>query len=208
MLMGIYFMAGYPFVKQKHFGHILLPQSIYSYKNPDVWNKPEIEIYHNDNPSRFRYTAFFDYDGKRQENGIVLLVKLSNPDGVILDETVKLLPKVDEKDKTGTHIDVVKGALFVVRYPGTYTLDISLKDEAEHSLTNLSVLMYGRVAVRDTSMLIPGFIMLFIGFILSLFRTEEEDDDSNDGDDPTDTETSPKPPKSRKLVWGRDTDSK
>lgn len=203
MLVGIYFMAGYPFVKQKHFGHILQPQSIYNQKNPGVWNKPEIEIYHNDNPSRFRYTAFFNYDGKRREGGIVLLVKLSNSDGVILEETVKLLPEVDEKYKTGTHIDVVEGALFVVRYQGAYTLDISLKDETEHSLTSLSVLMYGRVAVRDTSMLTPGFIMLFIGFILSLFRKEDDDDSGI----PSGTENSSKTQKLRKINWGRNTDS-
>lgn len=203
MLAGIYLMVIYPYMMRKHFGHILQPQTIVDVKKPDVWNKPEIEIYVNDNPSRFRYTAFFDYDVKGPEGGVELLVKLSNPDGVILDETVKLLSNKDKDYGTGFQINVVKGALFVVRYPGTYTLDISVKGDAEHRLTSLSVLMYGRVAVRDISYLMTGFVMLFIGFILSLFRPEG-DDDSDDSIGPTGTENSPK---FRKINWGRNTGS-
>lgn len=203
MLVGIYLMAGYPFIMRKHFGHILEPQTIYDRNEFVGWKKPQIQIYVNDNPSRLRYTGFFHYNGSSPENGIVLDAKLSNSDGEILNETVKLRPVVDEAYKIGTQISVVEGALFVVRYPGTYTLDISVKDEAKHSLTDLSVLMYGRVAVPDNSYLVSGASMLLIGFLLSLYRRP--------GDPELDSIGPENPPKSLdlgKITWGRNTNSK
>lgn len=210
MLAGIYFVAGFPFVEWRSDGHYLEYYTVYNRDKSIAWNSPQVEIYLNDNPLRIEYTAFFDHDGINPDDGIVVRVKLTGPDGVVVDDAVSLVPKFNARNKSGSQVASDVGPLFVVRKPGTYTLDMSLKDKEETTLIHLFATIYGRVAVVDMSYLKIGTAMLVVGFILIFYRRKDDfepgprdDDDDDFAEFDTDSKTS----KPKKIIWGRNTDS-
>lgn len=204
----------YPAIKTKVHETVLATAQVYERGDERGWKNQSINLNTINNPAKLKLTANFLPGTPYLENIVRFRVKVAGPQEVVLDKTVQV--------HVGKHIAPRAGFVKVFTYvpqfyiakSGNYTINVSMDEKPDFSLSSVAVTALSIVEEPDTSMRTPGFMVFVLGLFLFIRRRKRMQKQSSQQAEitPPQTET-PKPaakpvakPVKKKIRWGRNAD--
>lgn len=176
-----------------------------TYQRGEAWKPYEVVLDKDSNPFQLRLIGRFLPGSPYLFNALSVQVSVNGPDGVVLDETIKLLPRSDAKKRADSQNDDGSVVLtsdtstFSIAKKSNYIIKISVEGEMDFSLTSMGVMVFGKAIIPTTFSRKLGMTIAFFGLIL-IFRSRKKSHRKSV------TETKPVPPVKKKIRWGRNAD--
>lgn len=214
VLAGIFMAFIYPAMNTKTTEVLLARANVYERGDDRSWKNQKIDLDAFSNPATLKLTANFLPGTPYLEKIVRFRIKISGPQEILLDKPVQI--------SVGKHIGPKDGFIRVSTYvpqfyipqSASYTINVSMDEKPDFSLSSVFVTALERVEEPDTSMRTLGIVAFTFGLVI-IFRREKRKRKQNVT--PANTESpkieTPKPtekpeakPAKKKIRWGRNAD--
>lgn len=166
------------------------------------WLSDQVDFKVTDTPVLLEITEDSRERDSDLEKRMFLTVKISGPQGIVVDETVRLFRNSRKIQHTFEDKPFGRSSTFPISKSGKYTVDIRQKKDADFGpagLNSLKISVKIKVGTPDTQYRELGYMIMLIGFTMATILRRKRKPD-------TGKEASKQSVK-KKMKWGRDPDA-
>lgn len=218
VVAGFFIAFAYPAIKTNKSDVVLATAQVYQRSDDRSWKNQNIDLDTINNPAKLKLTANFLPGTPYLEDIVRFRFVVAGPKEIVLDKTVQVHVGKYIAPRDG----LVRVSTFVPQFyipkSGSYTINVSMDEKPDFSLSSVFVTAFDSVEEPDTSMRTPGIMAFVFGMVLIFRRRKlerKQNSKSVETTPPQIEKTEPaeklvdKPmeePTKKKIRWGRNAD--